>query len=194
MGESVHKGELIAELDAKSVYLDIRSAEVSLANAKNNYNKLITQNSSTDILRAENTFQESQNRLILLQKDLQNLTFSIKNSEAVAEQNLNSLKNKVTLAQSDLDYQNQNIAESTNTQTLERDISNSIMLLYDIDRTLPPISTSIRDTLGFNLKFTDFYGDLGVYDPKLKVQVENLYSVSIDESKNFHTELMSIQS
>ena len=48
VGETVKAGDLIAEVDATSAYKDIESAQLTVSNARNNYDKLFASTSESD--------------------------------------------------------------------------------------------------------------------------------------------------
>lgn len=98
-GDIVKTGDVIAEIDAQTTILDIESAKLSLANAKNSYTALLEGVTSTERIRSENTLEESKTKLPLLEKSFENLIQEQKNTIASTQSNISSLKDKVNIAQ-----------------------------------------------------------------------------------------------
>lgn len=147
VGETVKAGDLIAEVDATSAYKDIESARLTVSNARNNYDKLFASTSESDKIRAENTYTESKSTLALLQSQYDNLLTTHTNALAAANSDLSLLAGKVTLAENELKYAEQNITTDTTSNNIERDVSNGYSLLESSYQILSPSLKTISDTL-----------------------------------------------
>lgn len=99
VGDTVTKDEVLAEIDATSAYMDIKSANINLSNARNTYNNLINGGIEKEKIQSANSLSDAQNQLTLLQKQYNNLLTerdnAIKNAETnvkLAEANLEIAK------------------------------------------------------------------------------------------------------
>lgn len=135
-GERVHAGDVIAEVDAASAYLDIRNAKISLDNANNNYEKLFTINTDADKIRTKNALDEAKSSLILLQAQYDGMLQKQRNDIIQAESQISLLSGSVNLAQNDLEYTKQNLLTNNTANNLARDVANSYVSLEDFQKTL----------------------------------------------------------
>lgn len=140
-------GDVIAEINAESAHLDIQNARISLANAKNNYDKLFANTTESDKIRAKNTLSESENSLTLLESQYDNLLVTEKNEKDQAEANIKLLQDKLALAKNDLEYTQKNVLINNTSTNLEKDLANGYLSLEDVNRALPAILKDYKDLL-----------------------------------------------
>lgn len=175
VGDTVKAGDVIAEIDAKSAYMDIESAKLSLSNARNSYNKLFSSTTESDKIRAKNTLTESESSLKLLESQYQNLLITEKNTLSENESTIKLLTDKVALASSDLEYTKKNVSTDTTSNNLERDLSNAGLLLEETNRLFPETLNDIKSALYIGNESFYGYGDFSGKDPSLKISATNLF-------------------
>ncbi len=190
IGDSVKKGEIIAEVDANSVALDIANVELSLSNARNNYDKLFTSTTESAKLRSKNTLSESQTNLALMESQYENLLISQSNTLNDNEAGLKLLESKLALAKSQLEYTKENIKTDTTSNNLEKDMANAFESLEDIGRTIPDIIKKSKEFIMIEDKSNPRYGDLSAKDITIKARVEPLYTSIVSEVDDY-TSLLS---
>jgi RND family efflux transporter MFP subunit len=194
VGDRVKTGDVIAEIDASSAYLDIESAKISLSNARNSYNKIAEWSTLTEKIRAENTLSESKSRLTNLEKTLENLILEETNTLRDKESTLVNLEQKVEIASGDLEYAQKNIETDTSTTNLERDTENAFLILEDIERIMPDIIKSTKDIQHIEDKNSPLYGDLSSKDVGYKYKVETAFLALVDDFAKYKTELLTLRS
>jgi len=72
-GDKVKAGQLLAELDKKQLNISLSQQSLSIQNAKINYNKLLTQYTPTDIVKAQNDVNSAQSTLNVAKNELATL-------------------------------------------------------------------------------------------------------------------------
>ncbi len=193
IGDSVKSGDIITEIDAKSAYLDIENAKISLSNAENNYQKIIAWSNQTDTIRANNTLVESQANLELQKKNYDAMILEQKNSIFTAQNTIKSLEEKLSIAEWDLDYTKQTLTTNTTENNLERDISNDFALIDQVYQSLPDTIKTIKDTILIEDKSNPKYGDLWATNLTTKTNAENSYVSVIEKKKNFDALMPTIR-
>ena len=193
VGDIVKSGDVIAEIDASDAYMDIRNAKISLDNANNNYNKLFATTTEADRVRTKNSLEESKNSLGLLEAQYQDFLVSQKNTLLESEAQISLLKEKVKLAESDLDYTKQNLDTTSDATNLERDMANAFLSVEESNRIIPDNLRSIRDLLYINNKTSDRYGDLGARNNYQKAQTEKLYESISGSLASFNKDLAIVR-
>jgi hypothetical protein len=189
----VKSGDVIAEIDTTDAYMDIKNAKISLDNALNNYNKLFDTTTEEEKIRAKNSLEESKNSLNLLEAQYKDFLLSQKNTLLESEAQINLLKEKVELAESDLEYTKKNLDTTSDATNLERDIANAFLSVEESNRIIPDNLRSIRDLLYINNKTSDRYGDLGAKNNYQKVQTEKLYESISGSLASFNKDLAAVR-
>lgn len=69
----VKKGQLLAELDKKQIKISLSQQSLSIQNARINYDNLLNQYSESDIVKAQNNVDDTQRKLDIAKKELENL-------------------------------------------------------------------------------------------------------------------------
>ena len=72
-GDKVKAGQLLAEIDKKSLSISLSQQALSIQNARINYDKLLTQYTDADKLKAQNDVNSAQSQLDIANQQLQNL-------------------------------------------------------------------------------------------------------------------------
>jgi multidrug efflux pump subunit AcrA (membrane-fusion protein) len=191
--ENVQAGDIIAEVDASDAYMDVRSARVSLDNAKTNYSKLFTIATEADKIKAKNSLEESKNSLILLEAEYQDFLVTTKNNLTESETQIALLEEKMKLSESELEYTKQNLSTTNDASDLERDIRNTFLTVEDIARFLPTTLTSLRDALYLNNQSSDRYWDLGSKNQIQKIQTEKLFMTASWSYNSFEKDLSAVR-
>lgn len=194
VGDAVKAWDLIAELDAKSIKLDLASSKISLSNAQNNLSKLTKWSAETNKIRAANTLSDSESRLTLLKQQYNTLLEQQKNSIITSEANIQSLEERLTLAKSDLDYTEKNIDTNTTTNNIERDVANAYSLIESSYQLLSPSIKTINETLLMESRATTTYWAIGENNPELKLQFEKLYTKILEEEKTIQSTIGEVRS
>ena len=91
-GDSVKKGDIIAELDKSDIENDIKQAEISLQNAEMDLKKLIEGDSTLEIKRAENSLASTKTNLDLEKRSLDLSKKKLEEETVKIEQNLERSK------------------------------------------------------------------------------------------------------
>jgi multidrug efflux pump subunit AcrA (membrane-fusion protein) len=199
IGDAVTTWDVIAEIDASDVYMDIRSAKISIDNANNNYNKLFSSSTETERIRAKNTLEESRNALTLLEAEYADFLTSQKNAKIEALNQIELLEDKYNLALSDLEYTKKNLDTTSDISDLERDIASAYISVEEIARFFPTTFTSIKNLTYIDNMTSERYGDLGSKNSYQKTQMEKLTlslsgsfssfekNLSVERQKSDHT-------
>lgn len=140
--------------------MNIRNAQISLDNAKNNYNKLFAATTEADKLRAKNTYEDSAHSLELLESQYTDYITTQKNTLTETESSLALLSEKVKLAESELEYAKKNTSINNDSSNLERDMANAFLSIEEVNRIFPDTIKSFRDYLYMENKKSDYYGNL----------------------------------
>lgn len=191
--DPVKAWEVIAEIDAKSAYMDIENAKISLENAKNNYDKLYKATTESDKIRAKNTLTESETTLKLLQSQYDNLLLTQQNTIRETEANIKLLQEQVNLARSELEYTKKNANTDTTSNNLEKDLANGFQTIEDAARIIPDMMKSFKDVTMIDDKSNPRYGDLSARDAWIKSQTESLYTALVQEITAFNSDLINLR-
>jgi len=173
--ESVKTGDLIAEISAWTVNLDMESAQRNLSDAQATYNELFDAASAVDLARARATLEESESSLKLMEGQYEAMLINQKDTLTESMENLDLLKQKTALAQSEYEYTQKNLSPDDTTDNLEKDIESAWNLVEDTARSFAGIIDNAESITGMDYKASDFYGDLGSQDTALKTRTDILY-------------------
>jgi HlyD family secretion protein len=174
--EEVQAGEVLAEINAESAYMDIESANLSLSNARNNYDKLFTPVTDSEKLRSENTLSESRKQLTLLESQYQDTISDQKDTISETERNIKILEEKLDLARADLEYTKKDLAVDTTANNLEKDLANALLSITDIERNLTDILKEYKKYAYIENIGSTFYNNFSVRNAALKTDTEALYN------------------
>ncbi|MEI8008254.1 MAG: biotin/lipoyl-binding protein [bacterium] len=72
-GDKVKAGQLLAEIDKKSLSISLSQQALSIQNARINYDKLLTQYTDADKLKAQNDVNNMQSQLAIAKQQLVDL-------------------------------------------------------------------------------------------------------------------------
>ena len=72
-GDKVKAGQLLAEIDKKSLSISLSQQALSIQNARISYNKLLTQYTDADKLKAQNDVNNMQSQLVIAKQQLVDL-------------------------------------------------------------------------------------------------------------------------
>ncbi len=111
--EFVTEWEVIAETDAEIEHLNISNASLALKNSQNSYNKLFADITESEKARKRNTLKESEDLLINLTSQYEDLLRSQENSRIESDANIKLLWEKLSLAKSEFEYESKNITSDT---------------------------------------------------------------------------------
>lgn len=189
----MQKGDIIAEVDATDAYFEIENAKISLSNARNNYNKLFTDTSDTDRIRANNTLRDSEANRTDLEQQLEDLMIEAKDAETSAEQTISEQTEKVALASGQLAYAQESIATDSDTDNLERDMTNAFTSADDILNFLDTMNAEVEDLLFLDTRGSEMYGDLGANDPATKEKMQSTYTSLLDSYNDLKDELSELR-
>lgn len=106
-GDTVKKGDIIAELDQNSVQSNILQSEINLQNAKLQLDETLNGDRSAQILQAQNNLEQTKMKLDISQQEYENLLEDQTNSGTISD-------TETILANARLDIQNY-IVEGTRT-------------------------------------------------------------------------------
>ncbi len=73
-GDKVKAGQLLAEIDKKSLSISLSQQALSIQNARLNYNKLLTQYTAADIAKAQNDVNSAQTKLSIAKQQLSDMS------------------------------------------------------------------------------------------------------------------------
>lgn len=110
-GDTVKKGQILAEVDSADVDNDIRAQELSLKNAQLNYDKLFTQTTETEKAKMEATIASTERSIAIAPDEIKNLEMERdakiadqKSTIAATERSLAIANEKLETLKSDIDY------------------------------------------------------------------------------------------
>lgn len=174
IGDTVTAGQILASVDPGNALLEVKSAELSLANAKLSYEKLLSSATDVDKIRARNTLEQSQASLALLENRYQSQIQDQSGALSDALANLALLESKWKLAESDLEYMKKSLSTDTKDINLDRDLTSAVSALSDLDRTYRDIQRDLSEIMLLTDRSNARYGDLGVLDESNKARAESL--------------------
>ncbi len=96
-GDTVKKWQILAELDAKDVNLDLAGQEISLANARNSYNKLFLSTKEYQVVQMENSVRNNESSLKQSELELQSLMIERDQKIRAQENTIADQKKKIEL-------------------------------------------------------------------------------------------------
>nr|MDD3720665.1 HlyD family efflux transporter periplasmic adaptor subunit [Candidatus Gracilibacteria bacterium] len=132
-GDTIKKGDIIAELDSADAYNSIDDAKLNLENAKLNLTQLYDGPDKSQILQSENSVTTAQNSLNTATKELENLKISQQNS-------LDSMLKNIETSKKDLETSKTNLELSKNElETTKKQQENSL------NNTITTKSTTIQN-------------------------------------------------
>lgn len=209
-GDTISKGDTIAELDKTDVLNEIRQAEISLSNSQLSLQELIDGDTELSILKAENSIFETKQKITIAEKnvalaivDEKNTVEELESELALAEKEVEEKKNDLETAQQDLEntiiFENEDMASSTNTHSASLEsafleVKNSIIdadgILEKIDAILGVEEITEKNNDSFELY-------LGFRDLNTKRAAEDAYSAAKEIRNNLeeqYNELYQIDS
>lgn len=189
-GDIVSPGDVIAEIDAGTADLDLESARRNLSDAEASYNELFDSAEASDIAKARASLEESEASLRLMESEYESLIINQKNTLTESEENLTLLKEKVKLAESELEYTRQNISTDSDTNNLEKDIASAWLMAESIERDMPDILSDLEDISYVDNTSSDWYGDIGSRDTYIKTKTNTLYKDILEELSLYQTWLI----
>lgn len=137
-GDRVKAGQLLAEIDKKSLSISLSQQALSIQNARINYNKLINQYTAADKIKAQNDVDSIKNNLDIAKNDLQDLLSSQWNNIQVNSTKVQSLIISTKNSLKDI----KNILDDINTMfgITHQDLENSVY--YQISVNFPTYKSS----------------------------------------------------
>lgn len=137
-GDNVKAGQLLAEIDKKSLSISLSQQALSIQNAKLNYNKLLNQYTAADKIKAQNDVDSIKNNLDIAKNDLQDLLSSQWNNIQVNSTKVQSLIISTKNSLKDI----KNILDDINTMfgITHQDLENSVY--YQISVNFPTYKSS----------------------------------------------------
>jgi multidrug efflux pump subunit AcrA (membrane-fusion protein) len=191
--EFVTEWEVIAETDAEIEHLNISNASLALKNSQNSYNKLFADITESEKARKRNTLKESEDLLINLTSQYEDLLRSQENSRIESDANIKLLWEKLSLAKSEFEYESKNITSDTTSNNIERDLTQGMSILEEVSRFIPDTIENISDIMYIDNKGGDRYGDLGAKDQAQKIETEKLYYRILEDVEEFNNILISLR-
>lgn len=191
--DSVKKDDVIAEIDARSAYMDLKNAEISLSNAQNKYSELVNGGLEAEKLKSANTLSDSEAQLALLEKQYANLLTERDNAIKNAETTITSLQTSLEIAKWELEYVEKNISTDTTANNLEKDVSNAYTNIEQIYQLLPDYLKQIKDSSLIEDKTNPKYGDLGAKDNGIKASIESLYTTASTQKTEFESSFTALK-
>ncbi len=191
--DSVKKDDVIAEIDARSAYMDLKNAEISLSNAQNKYSELVNGGLEAEKLKSANTLSDSEAQLALLEKQYANLLTERDNAIKNAETTITSLQTSLEIAKWELEYVEKNISTDTTANNLEKDVSNAYTNIEQIYQLLPDYLKQIKDSSLIEDKTNPKYGDLGAKDNGIKASIEYLYTTASTQKTEFESSFTALK-
>ncbi|MEF2175931.1 MAG: HlyD family efflux transporter periplasmic adaptor subunit [Candidatus Absconditabacteria bacterium] len=103
-GDSVKKGDIIAQLDNKDALSSINQSQISLNNAYIELEQKITSTKDTDLISADNNIKSSESNIILLEEQINNIKKEQLNSINDKELEINNLNQEIQILE--IEYSN----------------------------------------------------------------------------------------
>ncbi|MFA5917154.1 MAG: efflux RND transporter periplasmic adaptor subunit [Candidatus Gracilibacteria bacterium] len=193
-GDKVKKGDIIAEIDNSDGLSAIKDAEISLDNAKINYDQLFDDPDQSKILQAQNSIKSSQDNLDTAKKQLEILKITQANSIDSMEKSIESAKADLDLSKTSLIASKQDLETTKKTQanSLSNTVSNKSVTVQNIEASLKTNLTNIEkiiedadNILGVTVenrtRNDEFESFLGAKNSGIKTQAESslLQSISL---------------
>ncbi len=131
--DTIKKWDIIAELDSSDVYDSIDESQISLDNAKINYDQLYEAVDKSQILQANNSIKTAENNFAIAKKELENLKITQANS-------LDNLQKNITTAEKELETSISSLElAKKELETTKKEQSNSL------NTTMSNKSTTIKN-------------------------------------------------
>ncbi|MBP8017095.1 biotin/lipoyl-binding protein [Candidatus Gracilibacteria bacterium] len=161
-GDSVKKGQLIAELNKEDINSTIKQAELSLSDAKIKLADLLNGPQYKDILNGENNVKTAENKILTLQNDLSIL------------QN-NTIPQYQDKYQNDMrDFDNQITLKENAIKNNENDIKNSELKLINLKNDLVALEkTEEKGLTDYNVDLNKTLNDAYINAKKQLIDLEN---------------------
>lgn len=191
--ESVKAGDLIAEISAGTVELDMESANRNLSDAQSAYNELFDSPDEADLAKARATLEESEAAQKLMEWEYEALIMDQKDTILETEESLELLREKAKLAESEYEYTQKNLSTDTDTNNLERDIQSSWISAEAISRDIDDILEDMEDIAYLNNKTSDYYGDIGSLDTYIKWETDKLYTRIQSANSIYQTGILEVR-
>ena len=191
--DTVKTWDLIAEISAWTVSLDMESAERNLSDAQATYDELFDDPDPADVARARAALEESESSLTLMEWQYEALLIEQKNKLSESNENLSLLKQKLALAESEYEYTEKNITPDDETDNLEKDIESAWNLVEDTARSFEATIDSAESITGMDYKASELYGDIGSLDTALKTRTDILYQTILDNNSIYQTGVVDIR-
>ena len=191
--DTVKTWDLIAEISAWTVSLDMESAGRNLSDAQATYDELFDDPDPADFARARAALEESESSLTLMEWQYEALLIEQKNKLSESNENLSLLKQKLALAESEYEYTEKNITPDDETNNLEKDIESAWNLVEDTARSFEATIDSAESITGMDYKASELYGDIGSLNTALKTRTDILYQTVLDNNSIYQTGVVDIR-
>ena len=126
-GDIVRKWQVLAELDAKDVNLDLAGQSISLANARNSYTKLFSSTKDYQLVQMENTVKNSEASLARSELEVQSLLLEKDQKITAQENTIRDQKKKIELDtlkisnfKNDVTYTTESASNTVKQSTIDR--------------------------------------------------------------------------
>ncbi|MDD2891640.1 MAG: biotin/lipoyl-binding protein [Candidatus Gracilibacteria bacterium] len=116
-GDTVKKGDIMAELDTTDVLNDIKQQEVNVTNAQVKLTQLIKGATDKDLLNAENTVTSAKSKIITLENSKKNLLIDQENKQRDFQSQILSKQNDIKSKQAQLANAKNELATLEKTQS-----------------------------------------------------------------------------
>lgn len=191
--DTVKSWELIAEVSAGTAELDMESAQRNLSDAQASYNELFESADTADIAKTQASLEESESSLKLMEWEYEALLIDQKNTIMETEENLQLLREKAKLAESEYEYTQKNLTPDDETDNLEKDIESAWNLVEDSARSFENTIDDAEEITGMDYKASDLYGDLGSRNSALKTKTDQLYAEILTGNNLYQTGIVDIR-
>ncbi|NDK07609.1 biotin/lipoyl-binding protein, partial [Candidatus Gracilibacteria bacterium] len=145
-GDSIKKGDIIAELDSSDAYDSIDEALISLDNAKISYEQLFDEADKSQILQAQNSITTAENNYTIAEKELENLKNTQANSIENLEKNIETAKKELESAVSSMELAKKELETTKKEQSnsLNNTVSNKSTTVQNIEDSFSTNLTEIE--------------------------------------------------
>lgn len=109
------------------------------------------------------------------------------------EENLQLLREKAKLAESEYEYTQKNLTPDDETDNLEKDIESAWNLVEDSARSFENTIDDAEEITGMDYKASDLYGDLGSRNSALKTKTDQLYAEILTGNNLYQTGIVDIR-
>ncbi|MDD3302380.1 MAG: efflux RND transporter periplasmic adaptor subunit [Candidatus Gracilibacteria bacterium] len=148
-GDTVKKGDIIAELDNTDVYDSIEQAQISLDNANISYKQLFDEPDKSQILQSKNAITSAENSLEIAKKEYENLKTTQQNSLTQLEKNIETSKGDLETSKTNLELSKKQLETLKQTQqnSLSNTVSNKSTTVINIENTLKTNLSEIENII-----------------------------------------------